>query len=226
MNFLQLVQQVFDESAIQGNSPTALASVSGINKRLKSWTAEAWRKIQVSRPNWRWMRASASAQTVIGQRSYVPATEFALTRFARWAPDTFRCYETAVGVSDEQHLFYMPYDDFRDLYEFGTVASGRPVYFTIDPQNTIHLGPLPDKVYTVSADYFKSYQTLSVDGDVPEMPADFHMAIVFRALMRYATFDAAPEVYDDAKNDFDAEIARIEKDQLDPVRTHEVTLVE
>lgn len=234
MNYLQLVQAVFDDAGIQGTAPvTVVTATSGINKRLKNWVNEAWRKIQVSRKTWKWMRASASVQTTASQRAYTPSDAgpvgFGLDRWARWAVDTFRCYLTSVGVSDEQFLIFMEYDRFRDTYLMSSAQNvvGRPFHFSIKPSNgAILLGPAPDAIYTVYGDYYKSYQSLTADNDIPELPADFHMAIVFRSLMRYGTFDAAPEVYDDAKNDFDAEMSRLEVDQLEAVSAHDTTMVE
>ena len=42
--------------------------------------------------------------------------------------------------------------------------------------------------------YWKGLQTLAADADEPEMPADYHMLIVYRALLKYAYNIVAQEI--------------------------------
>lgn len=42
---------------------------------------------------------------------------------------------------------------------------------------------------------------MTVDADIPEMPADFHMAIVYRALVKYGFDSVSPEILSRAEFD-------------------------
>ena len=41
-------------------------------------------------------------------------------------------------------------------------------------------------MYRVTGNYWKSNQILADDDDIPEMPADYHFMIVYRAIVKYA----------------------------------------
>lgn len=231
MNFLEIAQRVVRESGgISGSGPTTVVNQTGEYRNVVDWVNEVWRQIQTKHDNWRWMRASASMQTTIDQRQYSPTAVapagFGLTRFRGWWRDSFSIFETAVGVSDESALTWLTYDEYRNQYLFGTQQSSKPIHFTIDPQRNILLGPVPDKVYTLKGDYQKSAQALVADLDVPEIPDEQHMTIVYGALLKYARFDAAGELYEDADTNFKQGMRELTRNWLPPMEMYNETLVE
>lgn len=228
MNFLELAQMVRQEAGVSGTGPSITTGQTGEMKRIVDWTNNAWRKIQLKKQAWRWMRKSASCQTVIGTGSYPPRTSggFNLARFDRWYSKTFRIYTTAIGLSDEQFLVPMKWDDFRDTYLVGTRQTGRPLHYSIGPDEAVYLGPVPSAIFTLVGDYKASVQKLVVNADIPEMPEDFHMLIVWGALMSYGRYEAATEIYADAQNNYDEEMVLLENSQLPTVDTYVETLVE
>lgn len=198
MNFLQLCQDVMSESGTA--NPTALTSVVGQSGRLGkfvSWTSKAYEAIQTKRADWLWLQAEFSCAIVANTSVYSPAT-WSLTRHRRWVTDqpNYRpvtIYKTATGVSDECDIPEMQYQSYRSVYGRGTQLPGRPLEYAIDQQNRFCVGPVPDADYTVRGEYVKSIQTLALDADVPEMPAEFHRLIVWKALMLLALHDEAVE---------------------------------
>ena len=210
MNFLEIAQRLRRESGLTSalaTSPTTVINQTGQLRDIVDWAAGAYTDIQTMSPCWNWLRSSFTLQTVSGTDTYVygdaidDQTGLAITRFARWWPlqegqcSNLKSYLTSGGVGSEMYLDYLPWDWFRDMYKRGPQNNNPPLHFTISPQNKIVIGPKPSGIYTISGEYQMSAQTLALDADVPEMPADYHMLIVWKGLLDYAGKAAAPEVF-------------------------------
>jgi hypothetical protein len=204
MTFLELCQAVARESGtISGTKPTTVVGQTGRLLNVVSWTAEAYRMIQRERRDWRWLDAEFSGNTVAAQGDYTPANMGITSRFVGWrlgpdhAKNSLSAYLTSTGRADEQWMVFYDWERFEPVYRFGADATraGRPVAFSVTPDNKIALWPIPDAVYTLRGRYRKGVQNLTADSDVPEMPDENHYAIVWRALMLLGTFDeAAPQM--------------------------------
>lgn len=220
MDYLALCQRLRQEVGASGTGPTAVTGQIGEYKRLCDYVAQAWTEIQQEHDSWNWMRKTFSFNTIANQEGYAPdAAPVSLTDHAAWDTDTFRLYTTSIGVDDEQHLTWMAYQAFRNLYQFGTqrVTYQRPIAFTIAPDERILLGNAPDAVYTVVGEYIKTPQTLAANTDIPELPTRFHMAIVYRAMMSYGHYEAATEVVARGDALYRDMLIRLELDQLQPM---------
>lgn len=216
MNYLQLAQRTRQECGVSGTGPTSTVSQSGENKRLSDWVAQAWVELQQEYPSWawNWLRGSFIFNTVASTDTYDVTTAGITTRFAQWKPDTFTIYKLSSGVATETELEYIPYNDWRKIYELGTPVSGFPQHVTVKPDLSLAVGPLPDDVYVIGGDYIKTPQDLIQDADIPEMPAQFHMAIVYKAMMYYGRYEAATEIYADAESSYNKLVRRIAINQL------------
>lgn len=234
MTFLQICQRLREESGLTSSaalSPTTVVSQAGELKRLVNWVANAYTDIQ-NRHDWRWLRSTFTFNTTASDDTYA-ATDAAVTdsrlsaaiaRFKCWwsldgdGYSNVKSYLTSGGVGSEAYLQYIPWNYFRDIYKKGTQTNGQPIHFTVDPQNNLVLGPKPDGTYTVTGEYQRSAQTLAADADVPEMPADYHMLVVWEALgTDYAGYAAAPEVQVRAQNRGRPLMRALEYNQLDSI---------
>ena len=216
MNYLQLVQRLKRKCRVSGAMPVTLQNTQNEEvNRLSDWINEAWMAIQRQRTDWRWMRTSMSFTTVEGQASYTLA-QIGITDFGNWATDTFRNYATSAGIQSEIFMDYLAYDVWRNSYQFGALrnSKSRPIQFTYDPVFSVGLGPVPVEGYTVIGDYYRVATELSADADTPAMPSQFHMAIVYRAMMFYGVSEASPEVYQEGKDEFQKLLGDISKQQL------------
>lgn len=196
MNFLELVNRTRLECGDIGQDLTTTVGQSGVAQRYVVWVKQAWQEIQTADESWDWMRHSFSFPTVSQQGTYTP-TEAGITSFATWKPDSCRCYVTAVGPQSEMYLDNIPYDVWRNTYQFGSFRTTytRPLSVSVTPDKQLAIGPLPDSTgYTINGEYFLAPADLVADTDTPGMPDRFHVAIVYRAMMSYAAFEAAPEV--------------------------------
>ena len=197
MNFLTLVQSLHYEAKLPGSAPSAVTGQSGRAADLVRWTAEAWNDIQRDKDSrWKWMRSDWTLNTVDGTQSYDSddcddvADGATISRFLAWDLDDENppfIYLVSDGVATERELpLAQHWNDFRSLYVRATHTAAAPAQMSVDPADALFFGPTPDDIYRISGSYWKSIQELVADGDVPEMPANYHMLIVYRALLKYA----------------------------------------
>lgn len=221
MQFLALTQRVRRKCRITGSGPSALTGQSEEYNRVIDWTNEAYMQIQRAHTDWRFMRASATCATVQGQTTYSPTADFKLTDFGYWAldyeaGDTFRNYVTSTGTNSEVFMDVTDYDNWRDLYLFGALRNTltRPIVVALAPDDSIACGPITAAGYTLVGDYYRVPSEMVNATDVPVLPAQFHMAIVYKAMMLYGASEAAPEVYDDGKINYDIIMRQMEATYL------------
>ena len=203
MNYLAGVQRLHRESGRSTAAPTSVVGANERHARLFDWYADAWRNLQGER-EWRWMRASLDVALVVGQQTYT-ATDLAATRFGRWRAEDFD-YDVQAYVYGSQNaiwrLSYRQLDNFRQQWIHRTMGSSQPIEWTIDEADQLLLGPAPSEPYQLRIDYWKEPAELALDADEPDMPARFHMMLVWRALQDVAMFDAAPEVLARAEKNY------------------------
>lgn len=185
---------------------------------MVEWFNSAWMDIQGYHQDWGWLRTSTSFVCVSGQASYTP-TQAGATNFGMWVRDSFRNYPTATGTPAEIRMNFMEYEYWRDLYQFGSnrTSTSQPAYFTITPAKSIGLGPVPTGDYTVTAEYFTMPTELSASTDTPSLPTQYHMAIVYRAMMMYGAYESAQEVYQRGEIEFKRLLRRMENDYMPEV---------
>ncbi len=215
--YLQLCVRLRQEAGIAGSGPTQVTDQSGQLLRIVGWIAQAWEDIQIMRPNWKFMNEVFTPfDTVASTRDYPPA-DHSITDLSQWDTGSFLIYETAIGESDENPLPYTPYGSWRTAYRsgMGDRAENRPQLVTVLATNALRMEPVPDKVYKISGEYKRVAQLFTVDGDVPtNLPDDFHIMIVWKALQYYAFYNNAPEVLEEAEISFDSLLTRLEIEQL------------
>jgi hypothetical protein len=220
MNFLQLVQKTVEKCGVSG-SVAAVTGQRGELLRMINWVNEAWLDIQLSQPQWDWMREDFSFETTSGQREYTP-TQAGVPLLTRWHLDTLRTYKTAEGVAGEQFLVDWDYPVFRDTYMLGTPITGRPMLFAVKPRGSnLLIGPVPDGIYTVRGEYQQKPIELVLATDIPAMPSEYHMVIVHAARVKYAAYENAPEVMAEAARDFDRLMTKLAMTQLPTISSGE-----
>ena len=201
MTYLDLVNRARRECGVSGADLTTLQNnLTKEGQRFKDWVNDAWREVQMAKPDWEWMRLQFQFDTVVSQNTYSFSQTDTLD-LADWRLDAFRCYTTATGTVDEQILPFMYYNTWRDVYQYASMrdTSGRPTVITIQPDHTLAIGPLPDQVYTITGEFYRVPTDLTADADDPSsptngLPARFHMLLVYKAMAAYALFESAAEV--------------------------------
>lgn len=210
MNYLDLCKSLIIECGITGTLGAVTGQI-GEFQRVVTWIRDAWTEIQNNHDDWGFMRSSylngglGTTFTTTNGRAVYPLGNSAGTTcmvpvasFGKWDPYTFRIFTTTnVLKTDETDLELIGYDDWRDNYMMGAqrqVAS-RPSVVAVAPDNAVCLGCSSNGLYSVEGDYFVAPQVFAADGDVPTgLLAQYHMLIVYRAMKKYAGYEAAPEV--------------------------------
>ena len=223
--FLELCADLRREAGISGTGPSSVVGQTGEMLRVVEWVLSAYRSIQNLHPNWLFLQNDFSFQTVAGTGNYTK-TATGTPELGAWKAQTFSCYLTAAGVNAEQFLCYVPWDDFSDAYMMGStsVQQGLPVYFTIKPDQSVQLWPIPNDAYTVRGEYFKRAQSMAANSDEPLIPLAFQEAIVWRALMLYGAYAAADEKYSHGQNEYQSVLSRLELNQLPEFQLGEAML--
>ena len=205
MNLLQLVNLARQEAGVAGGDlSTVQGTLSAESSRFKNWVINEWVRIQSEHPDWQFLRFSGEFNTVANQANYTPqqakatndGTASGTAILGNWKRDSFRVSTAGQNYNDEMLLGFMPWWQYRNLYQYGNMrdARSRPVVFSIDPQKNLYFGIIPNAAYTVGYEYYRTPVTLSADTDTPAMPDRFHELIAYRALRAYGIFMAAPEV--------------------------------
>lgn len=222
MNYLELAQKLRRKCRVSGSGPTAVTGQSEEYMRLLDWVNEAWMLIQRTHTDWRFMRASATCPTVQGQSTYSASTDFGLSDFGYWAldysnGDTFRNWVTATGAPSEIFMSLMDYDAWRDTYLYGAFRTSytRPIVVALAPDDALACGPITAAGYTLVGDYYRAPSEMTVATSVPTgLPSQFHMAIVYRAMMFYGASEAAQEVFNEGRIEFDRIMRQLEATYL------------
>lgn len=230
MNLLQLVNLARTEAGVAGGDLTTVQGTISLEAaRFRTWVVNAWNDIQTGSADWQFMRLPFEFDTVANQQSYTPqqakatddGTASGSPILGAWKRDSFRVSTTGANYGDEMLCGFMPYWQFRNLYQFGNMRAqrSRPVVFSIDPQKNLLFGITPDGQYRIVGEFYRTPVTLGADTDTPACPDRFHPLIAYKALRAYGIFMSAPEVIGRA----DERISQLEPmmyiDQMLPVES-------
>ena len=200
MNRLQLTQRLLSESGLAGSISTTLAQ-TGEAKQLVDWIDFAYLDIITSSRYWIFNRTEFTLPLTSGTSSYA-ASVAGITDLSEWITEDWRCYLTS--TADEQWVEFVPYADFRLVWMMGPsrTQAGRPMYFTVKPNKEIAVHPIPNDAYSITGEYQKGYTAMTADASTPVFPEQYHMAIVWRALMLFAGFHSEPDKFALGQNEF------------------------
>jgi len=198
VNYLQLVQRLKSEAGRSGAAPTTLVGLASGDQRLANWVADAWLEVQRRRQDWDWMRKTITGPLIIEQLAYrADEIDAEAELVARWMPETddYTVRVQGPGAERPGDLCQLDYEDFQARYIARTATPGAPQYWAEGLDKKLLVGPAPDiDGYILSADYMARPTALTADDSIPGMPEEFHMLLVWRALVEVGGFDGAPEV--------------------------------
>lgn len=223
--FLQLAQDLARESGTLAGGVTlpTVTGVSGRADKMVSWVRKAWVNIQNERDDWPWMRREFSSALTVGQKRYTAAQLGIATRFGLWVKDepgfrTFTLYDPDIGVADEGEIRTIDYRDWRVRYDRGAQEQNRPTDWAVSPLQEFCVGAVPDKAYPINGEYRMSPQILAESNDIPEMPEQYHGAIVWEALKLLGLSDESPATSSGAISEYILARQNLNRDYLPEVR--------
>lgn len=187
---------------MNGTGPTAVTGQTGEYKRVVDWINASYMDIQLKHDDWNFMWAEFSKELTAATGEYTakamthntPASQVEVARFDL---ESFRYYLKSSGETAENFCCHHEYLAFRDIYRFGATRTqpGVPSEFTVAPNKNVLFWQIPNAVYVINGIYYRAAAEMSGDSDVPVLPAEFHRAIVWWALTKYAGFEESTPVY-------------------------------
>lgn len=218
MDYLALVNRTRQECGVSGasNPLATVQNLTGESRRIAQWVNDAWIDIQAAKEDWQWMREPFEFTLTAQQQTYTPDQVGVGATFGNWKRDSFRCSSVGEEYADEQLLNYMEFTTFRNLYQYGNMRRtfARPVVVSVTPDKSLAFGSIPSQPYVIVGEYYRAPSDLAADTDVPDIPSRFHPIIIYRAMMFYGGYEAAPEVYQRGETEFKRLMNRLDIDQL------------
>lgn len=204
MTLLELVNLARSEAGVANSDlATVQSGLAQDSQRFVNWVKREWLRLQAEQEQWQFLRVTGDFLTTAAQAVYTPTqaeatsdgTNTGTPILADWIRDSFRISSQG-SYNDEQVLVYIPWRQYRDLYLYGSTRTqqSKPVSFSQDPSKNVYLGNVPDAIYRVNYEFYRTPQALSADADEPLMPARFHDLLVYRVVRASGIFFSAPEV--------------------------------
>lgn len=220
MTFLELCQELVFELGIgNGSGPNSVESQQGELKNVVRWIRDADLWICNNWKDWKFLWFEYSG--ILGTNELSALNRFApapnspaglLVR--RWDKESMWLEKQSASA---QPLAYVEWRNFRKVYDVArnVTRTGKPTTFTIRPDNTIQLYPIPDTTYTMSGEGWRRPAPLRLNNDTPLMPSEYHRLIVCRAAIMYGNREDAPEVISGMEAEYDNLLPMLQSDQLE-----------
>lgn len=179
--FKELVQDLHRESGAAGSVPSTVISQTGESLRMVQWIRRADLHIQKLWHDWKflWSPTRYSADTVADtQDAIVPTTQ------GTWDEETFRI--------DGELIDVVEYDKVKHEV-FDTTSTDQPSRIIILPNKNLRFDPVPDAVYTITADFFLKPVAMTADANISKIPEEYHELILGQALIYYGNYENAKD---------------------------------
>lgn len=204
MTFLEMVQRAWRESGLVSTTPPSVLNQTGRAADMVDWVKDAYEDIEARSADWNWNWAQGTFALAIGDDTYDPVNDFGVVGgvrdFARKDYASYT-YPTAQGVNGRSFMKCVTWEQFQGL-QIPPVTGSVPTIFTLRPDGDVQYYPVPNVAVTVVHEYWRNPQTLAADEDVLRIPAKFHMAVVWAAVMKgcgktqnFARWDTAEEEF-------------------------------
>jgi len=200
-SFLVLVQDLHEAVGAAGVAPAAVTGQTGENLRLVNWIIKADNYIQDLWIDWKflWAQSGNMPTAAASNTLATPPTDLNV-----WDFETFRIDNDPIEVVEYHEVRSQILDTTQD----------KPSRVLIMPDNTLLFEPVPDAIYQITSDYWKQPTVLAANADISAIPADYHEAILGRAMILYANYEGAPEAKTQGKEIYTEQLARLENNQL------------
>ena len=181
MNRLELVRALRQFAGVgagsTGNGPSTTLNQVGEYERLVDWIDGAWNEIQQANL-WDFMW-EAETVTILATTN-VTAGDIPARRYVQDA--------TYYG---SKRLTWMNWELFRQRYPAPLIVDGEPSAWSIRPDKAFVVNAKPTVDWALSVERYTNPVPMTADADVPALPSEHHMAIVYKALLLYANFEEA-----------------------------------
>jgi len=218
VNNLELCQSLRELAGIRGTGPSTVVGQTGEMLRVVNWIKKSWVDIQNLHKSWTFLINDLAFTTAASKGDYTLA-DMNASNLRQLDLKSLRCEITSMGFRNRQFMEDWDWDQFRNLYRFNNLTEGRPIRFSVDPKDrSLCLAAIPDATgYTITGRYWSKPIEFTADADVPAIPEQYHMLIVYWALSKYAGYESAPEAKQEALENKARMLSALEADQLPDV---------
>lgn len=203
MNFLELCKRVRQDSGVSGEGPTSVTNQTGILGRFVTWVQQANNEIQLAEKDWTYSWAYSTGNTIANRSEYISG-DFGLV--------TPRSIASVMidgrPIKVEGWEWYVQ----NVIAKGDQLRSGKVEVLITKPDGSFLLFPTPTAVMPIHIEYYKRPVQLVNGTDIPIIPAEFHEAIVCRALMFYADYEEDTYMYNKKALDYRAWMTRMRRD--------------
>jgi hypothetical protein len=184
VTFLDMTLRLAQEAAVNGvNVPSSVNGNTGESKRLGDWIADAWREIQGTR-KWSFLWEQVSIVILNGTNTLATTLEA-----PRWDKEQ-AWLVPASSDNGNRNLDYLEWPLFSSTYQRLGQPGGINAW-SVRPDKVFVVNALALGDTTINVQRWKYPQMLVNDTDVPLLPSDLTMLIVYTALKKYAGYDEA-----------------------------------
>ena len=175
-------------------------------QQMAGWVRRAWRQIQTGRDDFTFQRRSFSKEIDPSMgSSFRPEALVGPAGIRKWLfvgvrneqAREWSLTDLATAGQTDGALIYIDWAVFRRRFIFVPQSPGRPLYFSAEPDMTIHVAPAMQEGsrYRLVGDYIASTQDLVANGDVPQgLPEDHHDAIMWLAVVFALQFQGGSDL--------------------------------
>jgi len=184
MTFLEICQSVVIEAGLSGDM-VSVQNQSGDFHRVVNHVRAACQQIEGRYIDWRFLHGIHTFNTVDGIATYPVPEDL---RVRQW--DKNRAFLNGLQID-------IYYADDTINYTKDPIAenySARPIVGIIERNNDLRFIGVPDGEYSIEIEYYRMATILQENSDEPAVPVQFRNIIVFDALRRYANYDEAAEL--------------------------------
>ncbi len=200
MTFKSLCNDLTREAGISGGATIAtVASPTGETARVVNWIRRADLDIQGLYFDWKFLWRSHSLTTQAGTATYTGPEDAHY-----WDRDK----TVVAGNKGIEIVEYELWEGFDDG------ATGQPWLIILMPDGGLKLYPTPDDAYTVEIPYYRTPVAMVEDTDSSVIPEPFQDLIWMRAILKYAFYEAAPEVMERVRTEYPERLRALESHQL------------
>ncbi len=199
MNYLQLCQRVHQEAGLSGNGAASVKGQVGMDKKVVDWVQTAYQEIINLKP-WDFTWQTVDVVAPIGTQT-IDKVAYGLNDLGSLSRVMVNGTSLIYGDWKQNDATYL------------NQPQGTVVAFSVLPNGNLKLYPVPDVVTTVTIEYHRSKHVLLENSDVPLIPDNFHMVVVYKALSMYAANDEAVALFQDAMRQYDSWMSRLDMSQ-------------
>lgn len=206
MNFLELCKALRREIGYSGSGPASVTSQTGESLRIVNWTLEAWEAIQRERTDWRFMLREFSLPFGAGAASVLISNEARHLKrdsLVLFRADGLRSFPEEVTI-----------EEMRTLRRENPNAVSTVRFIALDDSGNAQLYPAPSTSGTLHGEYHRKPVRMAENTDIPAMPEEYHMTIVWRALMAAAAYEGAQNQYTTGQANYQEAFNWLTQEQL------------